>query len=228
MPLFLRSRLKHVTHTQVLAAVFLLLLFYVAGAAFLWTARAVWRVDIERAALGTAAEGDFMPLFYVLRGRYADLFTADLHTPALGNKATYLNLNGGMAKLLGQRRVNGEIRLTNGQIAMTGEAQDVAPAAAAITELYQKQTAAGGAFLYVLTPYKIPKFEDALPGAMQTPAIKTRTPLSRRCGKTPPPCWTCGTWPGNRGGGQRTIFSTPTFTGSPKRAFGRIRKSSDT
>jgi len=82
---------------------------------------------------------------------------------ALRNKATYINFNGLMARAMGQRGMNNVVKLDNGYLADLYGKEDVRMAAARMTQLCRAQERTGKYFLFVMTPRKVPKYEDILP-----------------------------------------------------------------
>jgi hypothetical protein len=79
------------------------------------------------------------------------------------NKGTYINLNGFMARLMGQRCMNERVKLDNGNVARLYDSIDAMPAAKQITKLFAAQKERNASFLYVLAPTEIPKYENLLP-----------------------------------------------------------------
>ena len=99
--------------------------------------------------------------------RYYGMLSTEQDQPLLQNKGTYINLNGGMAKLLGQPMMNERVRLKNGHltsvVSWRHSQEDIEYTAQNITSLARMQERTGGHFLFVLTPSQISKYEDLLP-----------------------------------------------------------------
>lgn len=99
--------------------------------------------------------------------RYYGMLSTEQDQPLLQNKGTYINLNGGMAKLLGQPMMNERVRLKNGHltsvVSWRHSQEDIAYTAQNITSLARMQEGKDGHFLFVLTPSQISKYEDLLP-----------------------------------------------------------------
>lgn len=98
-----------------------------------------------------------------------DHLESDLTANVLG-KNLFLNLNGGMRRLLGQREMNGVVLLNNGFLAEANEPveQAILTENAQHTATLQQELAQRGIpFLYVLTPYKIQASDPQLPHAIR-------------------------------------------------------------
>ena len=98
---------------------------------------------------------------------YGGMLSTEQDQPLLQNKGTYINLNGAMAKLLGQPMMNERIKLKNGHltsvVSWRHSQEDIEYTAHNITRLSQMQQKNGGQFLFVLAPSQISKYEDLLP-----------------------------------------------------------------
>lgn len=82
----------------------------------------------------------------------------------------FLNLNGGIRRILGQREMNDVVRLENGYLAETNELTDSAilkTNAESVATVQQKLDEKGIPFLYVMTPYKIQAGDPELPHDIQ-------------------------------------------------------------
>lgn len=98
-----------------------------------------------------------------------DHLESDLTANVLG-KNLFLNLNGGMRRLLGQREMNGVVLLNNGYLAEVNEPveQAILMENAQNTATLQRELAQRDIpLLYVLTPYKIQAANSELPHAIQ-------------------------------------------------------------
>ncbi len=82
-------------------------------------------------------------------------------------KRFYIDINGGIRRLLGQREMNGVVKLDNGQLTMIIENkldQDIlSQEAENIKELYEFCTQESIPFIYILTPDKICPYDPKLP-----------------------------------------------------------------
>ena len=98
---------------------------------------------------------------------YDGMLSTEQAQPLLQNKGTYINLNGAMAKLLGQPMMNERVKLKNGHltsvVSWRHSQEDIEYTAHNITRLSQMQQKNGGQFLFVLAPSQISKYEDLLP-----------------------------------------------------------------
>ncbi|MDL2224795.1 hypothetical protein LJC20_01085 [Eubacteriales bacterium OttesenSCG-928-M02] len=82
------------------------------------------------------------------------------------NKNAYIELNGLMANLLGQKELNRTVKLRNGWLATPGELLDsevLRREAAAFEMIYQTAVAKDITFLYVAAPHKISQYDPQLP-----------------------------------------------------------------
>ena len=98
---------------------------------------------------------------------YGGMLSTEQDQPLLQNKGTYINLNGAMAKLLGQPMMNERVKLKNGHltsvVSWRHSQEDIVYTAQNITSLARTQEKNGGQFLFVLAPSQISKYEDLLP-----------------------------------------------------------------
>jgi len=78
-------------------------------------------------------------------------------------KHSFINANGFIHTLLGQRKMNGVVKLNNGYLASTHKKADVAPYAKKLIALDQDLEKKGIPLLYVQAPFKISKYDDQLP-----------------------------------------------------------------
>ena len=146
--------LKKIKHTHIAALLFLAYIVVVAVAAF------------PPAFLHTVTYwANSRPGIIAARNKVDEEYKAMLGFTGnpLVNKGTYINLNGLMARAVGKREVNARIRLHNGHLAGVIGERDVAPAAAQMIKLYNRTAQDGKAFLFVLAPSQISKYEDLLP-----------------------------------------------------------------
>ena len=79
------------------------------------------------------------------------------------NKGSYLNLNGLLARFMGQRFMNERVKLDNGHLALLNARCDVTLPAKKVTQLCESQRERGGQFLFVIAPSQFPKYENILP-----------------------------------------------------------------
>jgi len=148
-----KNRFKKIKHTHVLALAFLLYIAYIGITA------------LPPALAGVVASRTSNPGILAARSAMDAEYKAMLNfsDPLLANKGTYINLNGLMARSLGQRYMNVRIRLQNGHLAGVISQRDVSPAADELIKLHNRVAADGKAFLFVLAPSQISKYENLLP-----------------------------------------------------------------
>lgn len=98
---------------------------------------------------------------------YDGMLSTEQEQPLLQNKGTYVNLNGAMAKLLGQPMMNERVKLKNGHltsvVSWRHSQENIEYTAQNIASLARTQEKNGGQFLFVLAPSQISKYEDLLP-----------------------------------------------------------------
>lgn len=98
--------------------------------------------------------------------QYYEMLTTESSVPFLQNKATYINLNGLMAKILGQQEINTVMKLKNGYLSWQ-EMTDLKPGMNVVLEnilrFSQKQTQQGKSFLFVLAPSKTYQHDQNFP-----------------------------------------------------------------
>ena len=144
---------------NLLAAAFLLYIGFVA----LYPLEPL-KNDTKSLLKGEISVSDYMDR---MDERYYGMLSTEQDQPLLQNKGTYINLNGGMAKLLGQPMMNERVKLKNGHltsvVSWRHSQEDVVYTAQNITSLARTQEKNGGQFLFVLAPSQISKYEDLLP-----------------------------------------------------------------
>ena len=82
----------------------------------------------------------------------------------INNKGTYINLNGLMARIMGQREMNDVVLLKNGHLTRPGyDKLTLKTEVEQLTKLYNKQKEKNKDFLFVLAPSQVSKYEDLIP-----------------------------------------------------------------
>ena len=118
---------------------------------------------------GETMQGDIQARNYIKQTNdlYEGMLGTDPEVPHLQNKGTYINLNGLMAKSLGQPLMNERVKLKNGHLATVtlehSDPESIRKAAENIIRFHKAHTSAGGDFLFVMVPSQISKYEDLLP-----------------------------------------------------------------
>lgn len=155
----LLKKARKLRPANLLAAAFLLYIGFVA----LYPLEPL-KNDTKSLLKGEISVSDYMDR---MDERYHGMLSTEQNQPLLQNKGTYINLNGAMAKLLGQPMMNERVRLKNGHltsvVSWRHSQEDVEYTAHNITRLSQMQQKNGGQFLFVLAPSQISKYEDLLP-----------------------------------------------------------------
>ena len=146
--------LGKITHFKVLAVLFIIAIFYVGSATFPSTIKTVGRYLTDDRA-------DFLSTKEKINVSYRKML--DFEHSNFKNKGSYVNLNGLMAHIMGQRYMNKRVKLDNGHLTYIFKKRNATRSAAQMTKLYNKQKEKGKDFLFVLAPIQVPKYEDLLP-----------------------------------------------------------------
>ena len=150
----LLQRIKQINYKKVVAVIFLIAVFYIGSVTFPQSARnVVWLLKGEQPGiLATIKQID---------KDYRDMLEFSDHN--LRNKGFYLNFNGLMARIMGQRYMNDRVKLANGHLYELKAKDDPSLAATQLHKIYDKQKEHGKSFLFVLAPCQDPIYEDILP-----------------------------------------------------------------
>ena len=152
------QRIKQINYKKIVAVVFLAAIFYIGSAGF---PSVINNID----KLLTSEHPNIIATSKKIDTKYSKMFNFKDHN--LHNKGFYINLNGLMARIMGQRYVNKRVKLDNGHLASLFKKTDITLAAEQLTKLYNKQKENDKAFLFVLAPGQLPKYEDILPAGYQ-------------------------------------------------------------
>lgn len=108
---------------------------------------------------------------------YSGMLTTEKDQPLLHNKGSYINLNGLMAKILGQPAMNERITLKNGHLSFDysvgPEEAEIREAADNVVRLSRQFTREGKHFLLVMASSQLSKYQQLLPAGYRdaiTPA----------------------------------------------------------
>ena len=142
------------THKKALAAAFLIAIFYIGSAT----------APSALARIGELAAGG-PPGIPQARKQIASDYQGmlDFEHPDFRGKGLYINLNGLMARAMGQRYMNEQVKLDNGHLTALYYKRDPARSAEQMAKLRDRQEERGKAFLFVATPCQIPKYDNVLP-----------------------------------------------------------------
>lgn len=109
----------------------------------------------------------YMHFIETVDQQYAGMLTTEQDQPLLQRKGSYINLNGFLAKKLGQPMMNDRVTLKNGHLASLvpehPDPEEIREAADTIIRFHNAHTASGGTFLFVMVSSQISKYEDLLP-----------------------------------------------------------------
>lgn len=99
--------------------------------------------------------------------QYEGMLTTEKDESLLQNKGTYIDLNGLLARAMGQPMMNDRVKLKNGHltslVSKAADPQDIQNAASNVIDFYTRQTQNGGNFLFVMVSSQVSKYEDLLP-----------------------------------------------------------------
>jgi len=154
------SKAKKINHLHIMAVAFLLFVFYIGTVILLPTYR-------ELLHLFLVIEGGLsikvQTIAPILKDQYTDIL--EFSGPVTRNKGSYINLNGLMARAMGQRYMNERVKLDNGHLSYFGGDPDLSIelAVTRVTRFAQEQKARGKHFLFVMGPGQFPLHEDIMP-----------------------------------------------------------------
>ena len=150
----IRNFIKHLGYKQVLAILFIAAVLYISATSLPTTL-------LEIGNFLNTEDADIISVRDNLDTAYQNML--EFNGDYLINKGSYINFNGLMARLLGQRYMNERVKLYNGHLTQLTRRQDATLAATQLIKLCNRQKENGGAFLFVLAPFQAPKYEDVMP-----------------------------------------------------------------
>jgi len=120
-------------------------------------------VASELGALGRWREYTFEYFVETVDDIYAEMLTTSSDVPLLHNRGTYIELNGLIARTLGQRTMNDVTKLKNGLLFSFSGTMDVSVPIERMTQLFAAQEERGAQFLFVMAPLKVSKYDPQVP-----------------------------------------------------------------
>ena len=160
MKINIKKIIKSINSVKILACVFMLFTIYVGIEAFPV-------VLVELSNMTKSGGHDFVDIRDNLDKSYANMLSTEINKPALRNAGTYINLNGLMAHMLGQRYVNERIKLDNGQLTTLVESVNTNLASERMTTFFLQQKERNKHFLFVVAPNMISKYDSGIPVGYQ-------------------------------------------------------------
>jgi hypothetical protein len=151
----MKNTVRKINQRQILAAMFLVLIFTTGAAAFFITIIRA-KNDGLNGLMNTKKWIDY---------QYTQML--GFRGPGWINKGYYINLNGLIADILGQRIVNGVIKMNNGHLTGFVEKEDFSRHENTIKKLKTFLDEKGIFFLYVQALYKVCKYDPQLPGEIK-------------------------------------------------------------
>ena len=113
--------------------------------------------NLTEATKEAVEEYDYDAWSIIIENRFNDSFW---------NRYGFIEVNGTVHKLLGQRQMNGMVKLNNGKLVSTVDPYEVAYHAQAVIELNAWAQEEGVEFVYMQTPYEICAYESQLPSGV--------------------------------------------------------------
>ena len=146
---------KLVNYNPIIAVIFIIIIFYIGLAAMFPSIlfNIGYFVKNENKAI--------LEVINKIDIEYRNML--DFKGNPLINKGAFINLNGLMARVMGQRYMNDRVKLDNGHLTYLLPQQDVTRAVIQLTKLYNAQKENRKHFLFVLVPYQVPKYENIFP-----------------------------------------------------------------
>lgn len=148
-----------VNYNKILSSIFLLIIFFVGIVS-------LPRGLYETGRFLLAGKTDIISLINKIDYEGGDNFDAKWVGQGENIKNSFINLNGLIARYMGQRCVNNVIKLDNGHLYSLyskEKEKDLFFSATQITKLCNMQKENGGHFLFVLAPSQIPKYDSIIP-----------------------------------------------------------------
>jgi len=150
----LLQKIKQINYKKVVAVIFLVAIFYIGSVTLPQTARnVIWLLKGEQPGI--------LETIKQIDKDYREML--ELRDHDLRNKGFYINFNGLMARIMGQRYMNDRVKLDNGHLYELKKKNDISLAAAQLQKFYIKQSGNEKEFLFVLAPCQDPKYEDIIP-----------------------------------------------------------------
>lgn len=163
MKMKIRKIIKSITYDKILAIIFLLLIFFISTATIPLAFEEVGKVlknkktNVKKKTINTIKELD---------KTYEGML--DFDSNIINNKGAYINLNGLMARIMGQKQMNDVTLLNNGHLARIRYKKfNLDVQIEQMTKLYNKQKERDKDFLFVLAPSQISKYEDLVPDELK-------------------------------------------------------------
>ena len=152
------NTIKKLSYEKILAFIFLFLIFFIAIGTLPVTFGKLYKEFNKDKVLLKKVESSFKVLDEAYEGML------DFDSSLISNKGTYINLNGFMSNLMGQRVMNDVTVLNNGHLARVSyEELDLSEQLMQVIKLRDKLREENKDFLFVLAPSQISKHEDLLP-----------------------------------------------------------------
>lgn len=150
--------LKRISSVQILAVLFLVFVIHVGFRAF--------PQFLTNTGTTMLYELTFADYIERIDTQYHDMLTVKADEKILHNNATYINFNGLMARLMGQREVNQRYKLNNGHLVAPSDPiqeDELDKTYQSLLSLYEHQKANGKHFLFVLAPFQVDPQQELLP-----------------------------------------------------------------
>lgn len=159
----LKKLFKNFTFDKALVVIFIFLIFFIATAtlpsAFEVVGKALKNKNLNITKRITTSVKN-------LDKAYSGML--DFKSTFINNKGTYIDLNGLMARLMGQKTMNDRVILNNGNLAELRYSKfDPSMQIEQLTELYNRQKEKNKDFLFVLAPSQLSKYDNLIPEGLE-------------------------------------------------------------
>ena len=151
----LSNIVKKIKYKHILAILSLAFIVYIAWSEFPAT------LELVGDYLKNSRESNRASITSQLDKKYKNIMTFDADMPL--NKGSYIDLNGAVSRVMGQRYLNERVKLHNGHLALLNEECDVTQPVETMTRLCDMQREKNKQFLLVIAPAQFSKYENLLP-----------------------------------------------------------------
>ncbi|MBQ7832125.1 MAG: hypothetical protein IJ336_00915 [Lachnospiraceae bacterium] len=114
--------------------------------------------NLSEATKEAVEEYDYDAWSIIIENRFNDSFW---------NRYGFIEVNGTVHKLLGQRQMNGMVKLNNGKLVSTVEYRDVSYSAQNVIDFYAKLEEMNVPYIYIQAPYDFCKYDSQLPEGIE-------------------------------------------------------------
>ncbi len=159
----LKKIVQNITYKKIYATIFIFLIFFISVATLPLVFEEVGKIfQNKKTTLINKMGATIKKIDKTYEGML------DFNSNIINNKGTYINLNGLMARVMGQRKMKDVVLLNNGNLArLTYYKLNTDMQIEQLTKLYNKQIKKNKTFLFVLAPSQVSKYEDLIPEGLK-------------------------------------------------------------